>query len=181
MGYIFSSQTPRPHGVSNFFLPVVPQPSPRMHICIQGANVLDEEILHKSMKSAPRGLLPLSSVRISWSASPHRTVFTLHNLYAYLTRFGPIEGIYQRAPNSVLVIFCDLTSASACVKCPSLGMPWDRLVAVWWEPRLQNVGYLSRHIREEHHNNHLAEMTEAAAQGGASTDQVPVGAVTATG
>ncbi|RUS70210.1 hypothetical protein EGW08_022027 [Elysia chlorotica] len=110
------------------------------------------------MRAAPRGLMPLSAVRITWCATPHRTIFTLANLYAYLTRFGPIEAVYQRGPNSSLVVFCDLQSASTCVKCPSLGMPWDRLIATWWEPRLHNNGYLCRHLRVEEHNNNLADL-----------------------
>ncbi|KAK3767086.1 hypothetical protein RRG08_017960 [Elysia crispata] len=157
MGYIFSSQTPRPHGITNYFLPMISQPGPRKHICVKGIRV-PFEVLHKSMKAVPTGLLPLSAVRITWCHNPHNTVFTLTNLYAYLTRFGPIEAIYQRSPNSVMVIFCDLLSACACVKCPTLGMPWDRLVAMWWEPRMHNNGYLCRHIRMEEHNNQLAEL-----------------------
>ncbi|GFO05310.1 hypothetical protein PoB_003181500 [Plakobranchus ocellatus] len=119
-----------------------------------------DELLHPSLHSAPKGLLPLSTVHITWGSSVRHTVYTLPQLYAYLTRFGPLEAVYQRSPNSALAVFCDLASARDCVISPELGLPWDRLIARWWEPRMANRGYLAHQLRQEEHNIAEAKQIE---------------------
>ncbi|XP_055887005.1 uncharacterized protein LOC106074832 isoform X1 [Biomphalaria glabrata] len=147
-GYIFSAQSQRPPNYYHqYTLPIYKQPLPRQHMCITGERVPEEKI-HKE-KTILHQALPLSSLKIRWRLSRVSTVYKLEDLYAYLTVFGPIDGVYAVSVNSALVVFSDVESARSAIMCPCLGFPWDPLIAEWVEPKMNNIGFYNKYHRVE--------------------------------
>ncbi|CAG5134787.1 unnamed protein product [Candidula unifasciata] len=100
-------------------------------------------------KELPKDLLPLSTIKVTWSSNRTRTIYKPESLYAYLTRFGPIDAVYPKSVNSAYVVFSDLEAAKACIQCTDLGRPWDPLFAFWAEPRMYNSSFYYKYATAE--------------------------------
>ncbi|CAL1546167.1 unnamed protein product [Lymnaea stagnalis] len=147
-GYIFSAQSQRPPlFYRHYMLPVYNQPHPRQHISITGS-VIPARKLQQS-GALLNYMTPLSAVKIRWKSNRLSTIYKLEDVYAYLTTFGPIDGVYTLSVNSAVVIFTDIEAAREAVMCPCLGYPWDRLIATWIEPRMYNYGFYCKYLAIE--------------------------------
>ncbi|KAH9492526.1 hypothetical protein Btru_046322 [Bulinus truncatus] len=147
-GFIFSAQSQRPPNYYyRYILPVYKQPLPRQHMCITGERVPVDKI-HKE-KCIMNQPLPLSSLKLRWRSTRVSTVYKLEDLYAYLTVFGNVDGVFSISVNSAYVVFSDVESARSVVMCPCLGFPWDPLIAEWVEPKMNNFGFYNRYLKLE--------------------------------
>ncbi|KAI8788426.1 disulfide-isomerase C1F5.02 [Biomphalaria glabrata] len=90
-----------------------------------------------------------NTVQLRWRVSKEVPAFSLDFLQLYLSRFGPVEAIYQLANNVALVTFKNVQSSRFVLSSIDLGLPYGRLHAKRWNPTNMDPDYF-RVIKHVH-------------------------------